>query len=163
MVGLPVLFGDDRDDLEAMVQNPGTAWRMSVVALQEALETSPMLHGLLLRHALAHHRQVARTGVCNGRHVANERLARWLLMAHDRAEGGSFAMTYEFLGMMLGLRRAGITVAASQFQKAGLIHYCRGRITVTDRPGLESAACECYGIIRQASERPTHTVPTVRP
>jgi CRP-like cAMP-binding protein len=153
MIGLAVLFGDDRDDLEAMVQNPGTALQMSAAALREALESIPSLRFLLLRYALAHVREVARMGVCNGCHSTSERLARWLLMTHDRTQGDTFPMTQELLAMMLGVRRAGITVAAGALQKAGLIHYARGHITVTDPSGLETVACECYGTAHRAAER----------
>lgn len=153
MVGLPVLLGADHDDIEAMVQSPGTALRMEAQAFREALEHIPTFRTLLLRYALVHHGQVARTAACNGRHLTDQRLARWLLMAHDRSQGDEFAMTHEFLSLMLGVRRAGITVAAGLLQKAGFIRYDRGRIEVTDRPGLESVACECYGIVRRASDR----------
>jgi len=153
MVGLPVLLGADHDDIEAMVQLPGTALRMDTQAFREELDDMPTLRTLLLRYALVHHGQVARTAACNGRHHTDQRLARWLLMTHDRASGDEFPMTHEFLSMMLGVRRAGITVAAGQFQKAGFIHYERGRIEITDRPGLESVTCECYGIVRRASDQ----------
>jgi CRP-like cAMP-binding protein len=153
MVGLPILLGSDRDDLEAMVQNSGTALRMDAADLREELERLPTLRTLLLRYALVHHGQVVRTAACNGRHHTAERLARWLLMAHDRANGEEFAMTHEFLSMMLGVQRAGVTIAAGQLQKAGFIRYERGRIEVTDRPGLESAACDCYGMVRRAQDR----------
>jgi CRP-like cAMP-binding protein len=153
VVGLPVLLGADHDDLEAVVQNPGTGLRMNTAALWEELEHVPILRILLLRYALVHHGQVARTAACNGRHHTEKRLARWLLMAHDRVDGDDFSMTHEFLGMMLGVRRAGITIAAGQLQKAGFIRYDRGRIEVTDRSGLESAACECYGISRRTYDR----------
>jgi CRP-like cAMP-binding protein len=117
------------------------------------LEGVPALRRLLLRYALVHHGQVARTAACNGRHHTDQRLARWLLMAHDRTTGNDeFPMTHEFLSMMLGVRRAGVTMAAGQLQKAGFIRYERGCIEVTDRPGLESAACECYGIVRRACD-----------
>ena len=152
MVGLPVLLGADHDDIEGMVQMPGSALRMDAQAFREDLERLPAFRTLLLRYALVHHGQVARTAACNGRHHVDQRLARWLLMAHDRFTGNEFPMTHEFLSMMLGVRRAGITVAAGQLQKAGLIHYERGRIEVTDRPGLESVACECYGVVRRAYE-----------
>ena len=150
MVGLPVLLGDDSDDCEAMVQNPGTALRMDAAAFRAELDRTPAFQSLLLRSAMFQHKQVARTAACNGRHHTDQRLARWLLIAHDRAEGGSFAMTHEFLSTMLGVRRAGITIAAGQFQAAGLIHYERGRMEVTDRSGLEAVACECYGVARRA-------------
>jgi CRP-like cAMP-binding protein len=153
MVGLPVLLGADHDDIEAMVQAPGTALRMDTQAFNEELERLPALRSLLLRYALVHFGQVARTAACNGRHQIDQRLARWLLMAHDRAEGDEFPMTHEFLSMMLGVRRAGITLAAGTLQKAGHIHYQRGRIEITDRPGLESVACECYGVVRRAQDR----------
>jgi CRP-like cAMP-binding protein len=152
MVGLPVLLGADSDDLEAMVQSPGTALRIDTAAFRDALEWLPVLRTLLLRYALVHQGQVARTAACNGRHHTDQRLARWLLMAHDRSQGDEFPMTHEFLSMMLGVRRAGITVAAGQLQKAGFIRYERGCIEVTDRPGLESAACECYGVVRRAQD-----------
>jgi CRP-like cAMP-binding protein len=153
MVGLPVLLGADRDDLEGMVQAPGHALRMDTSAFREALDRFPALRTLLLRYALVHHGQVARTAACNGRHHTEQRLARWLLMTHDRAEGDSFPMTHEFLGLMLGVRRAGITIAAGLLQKAGFIRYERGQMEVTDRPGLESVACECYGIVRRAQDQ----------
>jgi CRP-like cAMP-binding protein len=151
-VGLPVLLGADHDDLEAMVQAPGTALRMDKAAFRAALEGVSAFRTLLLRYALVHHGQVARTAACNGRHHTDQRLARWLLMAHDRSEGDGFPMTHEFLSMMLGVRRAGVTVAAGLLSKAGFIRYERGRMEVTDRPGLESAACECYGVARRASD-----------
>ena len=153
MVGLPVLLGADRDDLEAMVQCPGTALRMEAAAFREELGRTPALRDLLLRYALVHHGQVARTAACNGRHHTEQRLARWLLMAHDRSESDDFPMTHEFLSMMLGVRRAGVTVAAGALQRAGLIRYDRGRMEVADRPGLEAASCECYGVVRRACDR----------
>jgi CRP-like cAMP-binding protein len=152
-IGLPVLLGADHDDIEAMVQGPGTALRMDARAFRQELQRLPALHDLLLRYALVHHGQVARTAACNGRHHTDQRLARWLLMGHDRAEGDEYPMTHEFLSMMLGVRRAGVTVSAGALQKAGHIQYRRGRITITDRPGLESVACECYGMVRRAQDR----------
>lgn len=153
LVGLPILLGDDHSDIEAMVQYPGLALSMDADIFRAALKADPVLHAFLLRYALFHHEQVARMAACNGRHHTDERLARWLLMAHDRVEGDALPMTHEILSMMLGVRRAGITVAAGQFQKAGFIRYEKGRITVTDRPGLESIACECYEIQRNAYVR----------
>ncbi len=153
MIGLPLLLDDDQNDLEALVQAPGEAHRMSASTFREMLERLPSLRRLLNRYALVHHGQVARTGACNGRHHVDQRLARWLLMAHDRAEGDTFPMTHEMLAMMLAVRRAGVTVAAGVLQKAGLIRYGGGRITVTDRDGLENASCECYGIQRRAHDR----------
>jgi CRP-like cAMP-binding protein len=151
--GLPVLLGATCDDIEAMVQGPGTALSLEADALRAAMEQDPAVRTLLLRYVLLHHAQVTRTAACNGRHHIEQRLARWLLMAHDRADGDAFPMTHEFLGMMLGVRRAGVTVAAGVLQRAGFIRYRNGQMTITDRPGLESGACECYGITRRASDR----------
>jgi CRP-like cAMP-binding protein len=168
MVGLPVLLGADHDDIEAMVQSPGTALRMNAAAFRAELDRTPAFRTLLLRYALVHHGQVARTAACNGRHHIDQRLARWLLMAHDRTTGNDeFPMTHEFLSMMLGVRRAGISTTAGTLQKAGFIRYQRGCIEVTDRPGLESVACECYGIVRRAQDQllgtPTGWRNTYRP
>lgn len=153
MIGLAPLLGADTDSFELMVQVPGTALRMDAAAFREALDRILSFRPLLNRYALAHFEQVARTGACNGRHHTDQRLARWLLMAHDRVEGEPFPMTHEFLSMTLGVRRAGITVAAGTLQKAGLIRYERGRMEITDRPGLEAASCECYGTARRAYDR----------
>ncbi|MBL6082787.1 Crp/Fnr family transcriptional regulator [Belnapia sp. T18] len=152
-IGLPLLLDDDRDDLEGVVQVAGTGYRISAEAFRVALERLPDLRRLLNRYALIHHGQVARTGACNGRHHIDQRLARWLLMAHDRTEGDTVPFTHEMLSIMLGVRRAGVTVAAGALQKAGLIRYSSGRITITDRSGLEAVACECYGITRRARDR----------
>ena len=89
------------------------------------------------------------TAGCNARHAIEQRLARWLLTAHDRAATDEFAMTHEFMAMMLGVRRPGVSLAAGVLQRAGLIRYVRGRMTVTDRPGLEAASCECYHTVRR--------------
>ncbi|SDD94279.1 Crp/Fnr family transcriptional regulator [Belnapia rosea] len=153
LIGLPLLLDDDRDDLEGLVQMAGTAFRIPANAFQAVLERLPQLRRLLNRYALVHYGQVARTGACNGRHHTDDRLARWLLMAHDRAGGDTFPITHEMLGMMLAVRRAGVTVAAGVLQKAGLIRYSGGRITITDRPGLEAASCDCYGVTRRAKDR----------
>ena len=153
MVGLPVVLGADREDVEAIVQSGGTALSADANAFRAELAANPPLMSLLLRYALVHLGQIARTAACNGHHVTEQRLARWLLMSHDRAEADEFPMTHEFLSLMLGVRRAGVSVAANVLQKAGLISYERGRIAITDRPGLEAASCECYGIVRRASDR----------
>ena len=149
MVGLPLLYGAETSSVEAMVQGPGTALRLSAAAFREALERLPTLRPLLLRYALAFHEQVAQTSACNGRHSLEQRLARWLLIAHDRAEGDDFPITHAFLSTMLGVRRSGVTVAAQLFQRAGYVRYSQGHIAITDRPGLEAASCECYATVRR--------------
>ncbi len=153
MVGLSLALGADAASTEAMVQGTGTALRMDAAAFRQALAGSAALHRLLLRYALAFQAQVSQTAACNGRHRLEERLARWLLMAHDRADGDELPLTQDFLSMMLAVRRSGVTIAAGILQKAGLIRYVRGRITVLDRPGLEAAACECHGAVRREYAR----------
>ena len=149
LVGLPLVFGDDRSLVEARVQMEGTALRIGAAAFRDEMEQSDALRTLLLRYALAFHAQITLSAACNARHAIEQRLARWLLIAHDRVEGNDFPMTHEFISMMLGVRRPGVTIAAGIFQKAGLIHYARGRMAVTDRPGLEAASCECYHVMRR--------------
>jgi CRP-like cAMP-binding protein len=153
LVGLPVVMGAESASTEALVQMPGTALCVPAAELRAAFEASAALRAVVLSYAQAHHTQVAQTAACNGQHAVDERLARWLLMAHDRAEADEFPMTQEFVAMMLGVRRAGISVAAGTLQKAGVIDYGYGRITVLDRAGLEAAACECYGTVRRQYER----------
>jgi CRP-like cAMP-binding protein len=153
LIGLPLVFGDDRSLVEARVQMEGTALRMDAAALRDGMEGSAALRGLLHRYALAFQAQVTMTAACNARHPIEQRLARWLLTAHDRADGDEFPMTHEFMAMMLGVRRPGVSLAAGVLQKAGLIHYVRGRMTVTDRPGLEAASCECYHTTRREFAR----------
>jgi CRP-like cAMP-binding protein len=153
LVGLPLVLGGDASPTEARVQIAGTALRLDAKVFREELGRSPAWGALLLRYVLAFHAQVAQGAGCNARHPLEQRLARWLLQAHDRAEGDEFPMTQDFLSLMLGVRRAGVTVAAGALQKAGLIRYAHGHIAVLDRPGLEGAACECYGIVRQQFEQ----------
>ena len=153
LVGLPLVFGDDRSLTEARVQVEGAALRLGAAALRAAMDESAALRNLLLRHALALQAQVTMTAACNARHPIEQRLARWLLTAHDRAGADEFAMTHEFMSMMLGVRRPGVSLAAGVLQKAGLIRYARGRMAVTDRPGLEAASCECYHAVRREFSR----------
>ena len=153
MVGLPLLLGSDSSANEAMVQAAGTMLRLRADAFHRAVEESPALWTILLRYALAFQQQVTQTAACNGHHALDQRLARWLLMAHDRAEDDEFPMTQEFLAMMLCVHRPGVTVAARLFQQAGLIRYGHGQMKVTDREGLEAAACECYGTVRRQFEQ----------
>ena len=149
MVGLPLLLGSDRSPTEAMVQAPGTFLRLGADVFQEERDRSAPLRTLLLRYALAFQVQVTQTAACNGHHALDQRLARWLLIAHDRAHGDEFPMTHEFLAMMLCVHRPGVTIAARLFQQAGLIRYGNGQITITDRAGLEAAACECHGVVHR--------------
>jgi CRP-like cAMP-binding protein len=153
LIGLPLVYGNSHALTEARVQMEGTALRIGAAPLRAGMERSAALRGLLLRYALAFHAQVTLTAACNARHAIEQRLARWLLTAHDRAGADEFAMTHEFLSLMLGVRRPGVTIAAGILQKAGLIHYARGRMTIADRPCLEAASCECYHTVRHEFAR----------
>jgi CRP-like cAMP-binding protein len=153
LVGLPLVYGNSHAFTESRVQMEGTALRIDAAPLRAEMERSAALRALLLRYALAFHAQVTLTAACNARHAIEQRLAKWLLTAHDRAGGDEFAMTHEFLSLMLGVRRPGVSIAAGMLQKAGLIHYARGRMTIADRPGLEAASCECYHTVRHEFAR----------
>ena len=153
LVGLPLVFGDNRSLVEARVQLEGTALRMDAAALRDGMGESAALRLALNRYAMAFNTQVSLTAACNASHVIEQRLARWLLTAHDRADGDEFPTTHEFLSMMLGVRRPGVSLAAGVLQKAGLIRYVRGRMAITDRPGLEAASCECYHTARREFAR----------
>ena len=153
MVGLPLVFGVETTFVEAMVQGPGTALRMEAGAFRHALDAHPALRTLLFRYGEFMHAQVTQTAACNGNHGLEQRLARWLLMSHDRVSGDELPMTQEFLAMMLCVHRPSVTVAARILQRANLIRYGGGSITIIDRPGLEAASCECYGTVRQHQRR----------
>ncbi len=149
MAGLSVLLGAPTSALEGLVQVGGTALRMPAAAFRAALAEMPSLLGLLLRYMDAFHVQVAQTAACNGRHQIEQRLARWLLMTHDRVEGDRFLMTQEFMSTMLGVRRPGVTLAIGALQRAGLVQHGNGSVRVIDRPGLEAVSCECYRTARR--------------
>jgi CRP-like cAMP-binding protein len=146
MTGLPVLMDVDRSIHETFIQTAGTAQRIAVIKFRETLDKSPALHRSLLRYAHTLVTQMAYTALANGRYKIDERLARWLLMADDRAEGRSIHLTHEFLALMLGARRAGVTNALSEFQKRGIVKVTRGVIAIEKRAVLEEAANGSYGI-----------------
>jgi CRP-like cAMP-binding protein len=153
LVGMPLILGVDSGPAGAIVQMQGTALRITPAALRQAFDESKALHSRLLRYMQAFYTQVSQTAVCNGHHSLEERLARWILMAGDRAEGDQFPMTHEFMAMMLGVRRSGVTVTAGTLKQAGLIAYSSGQMTILDRSSLEATACECYGTVRRYFEQ----------
>ena len=145
MVGLSVLFSEARVSYNrAMVQSAGVGYRMPVSDLSASLGHLPELQRLLNRALELTMAQATQTAACNGRHQLKERLARWLLMAHDRTQGDQLLLTQEFLSIMLAVRRSGVTIALQGLEAAGLVRHARGRIQVCDRPGLEAATCPCY-------------------
>jgi CRP-like cAMP-binding protein len=144
MVGIPLALGVPHSPMRALVQRAGAGLRMSRTGFDMALQASPALRQALLAYAASLMAQIARTAACNRFHVVEARLARWLLMARDRAASPEFAATQEFLSSMLGVRRVGVSAAASAFQRRNLIEYSRGRIRIVDHVGLEAACCSCY-------------------
>lgn len=144
MVGVPLALGVARSPMRALVQSRGTGLRMSRVRFDAAMRRSDALRRALLGYANTLMGQIARTAACNRFHVVEARLARWLLMARDRAGCDDLTMTQEFLSTMLGVRRVAVCEAASAFQRRKLIEYSRGRIRIVDHSGLEAACCSCY-------------------
>jgi len=153
-VGLPVLLGGDRAPTTSVyVQVPGTGLRMRAEAFGEELERSPPMRATMLRYAHAFFNQVAQSAACATFHSLEQRCCRWMLMTRDRMQSDQFLLTQEFLAMMLGVRRAGVTVAAGALRRAGLIRYTRGEVTIVDRGGLERRACKCYGVSKMQFDR----------
>ena len=146
MTGLPVLLGIQHPAHETFIQTAGDGWRITYEKLNAAMEKSPTLHRSLLRYVHTLVTQMAFTSLANGRYKIEERLARWLLMADDRAGGDTIHLTHEFLALMLGARRAGVTNALSAFQKRGVLKVGRGRIDIRNRVALEEAANGSYGV-----------------
>ena len=147
LVGLAAFLGADGGPLETRAQVPGDYARLPVAVLRDAAAPGSVLFRLLLRYAQALYVLAAQGAGCNRLHPIEERCARWLLLTHDRAGRDTFLLTHEYLGYMLGVRRPSVSVALSALQRAGLIAYQRGEVTIADREGLEDGACECYGII----------------
>ena len=146
MTGVPLVFGDSRAQHSAYMQIGGGGRRISAAAFGEAMQRSTTLRALVLRSAQAFMIQTAHTALANGRAKLEERLARWLLMAHDRLDSDSVPLTHEFLAVMLGVRRAGVTVALHSFERRGMIATRRGQLTVINRTGIEQVAGSFYGI-----------------
>jgi len=150
MLGAQVALDVTASPLRALVQGSGSAWRFEIGAFQAELADSPALQTLLQRYIYVRMAQLGLAAACLRYHLIGPRLARWLLMSQDRAHGNQFHVTHEFLAYMLGVRRVGVTMAAGELQRAGLISYHRGEVTVLDRSGLERAACLCYDNDRRA-------------
>lgn len=148
MLGVSLLAGVDTMFGEANVQLPGSAWRMSAADLGREIASDGPFRSILLKYNEALTAQISQTAACNGNHEIVSRLVRWLLMAHDRADGDELALTQDFMAMMLGVHRPSVTISAGILQRANLIsHSKNGRIKILDRIGLEAAACECYNTV----------------
>ena len=152
MVGVPLVLGADASPVRALVQGAGPALKMNAQRFRNELNASPPLQREVQRYVYAMMVQISQTAGCNRFHVVEARLARWLLMTRDRMRSGHFRMTHEFLSHMLGVRRVGVTEAASALQRRKLIEYSRGSITILDDRGLEAACCSCYQVVNDMHE-----------
>lgn len=161
-VGVAMLMGGGGTTGRAVVQSAGHAWRLLGSRLREEFERHGELQQLVLRYTQSLLTQMAQTAACNRHHTIDQQLCRWLLLSLDRLPDNHLTMTQELIANMLGVRREGVTEAACKLQKLGVIEYCRGHITVLDRPVLEQLSCECYAVVKQESDRLLPWVP-VRP
>jgi CRP-like cAMP-binding protein len=153
MTGLPVVVGNDRSPNETFIQVEGEGFRIASGELREGMRKSPSLHRVLLSFVHAFMVQTAHTALSNGTAKVEQRLARWLLMAQDRLGVGEVPLTHEFLSLMLGVRRVGVTIASNQLERKGFIRLSRGRIQIVDRRGLIGAANGSYGIPEATARR----------
>jgi len=153
IVGVALFMGGESMPNRAVVQSAGHAYRLPGPLLKEEFRRGGSLQRLLLRYTQALLTQMAQTAVCNRHHSVDQQLCRWLLLSLDRLPTSELSMTQELIANMLGVRREGVTEAAGKLQKAGLIQYSRGHITVLDRPALERQACECYQVVKKETDR----------
>jgi CRP-like cAMP-binding protein len=159
MVGVPLALGIGVSSVRALVQGAGPALKMSAARFRKELRAIPALQDELHLYIHTLMAQISQTAACNRFHVVEARLARWLLMTRDRVCSGEFRMTHEFLSHMLGVRRVGVTEAATALQNQNLIEYSRGSIKILDDAGLEAACCSCYATVRDMHDGVTHVAP----
>jgi CRP-like cAMP-binding protein len=153
IVGFPVLMGDEQAPTSVYIQVPGSGLRIRAEIFRQELNRSGPMRAVILHYAHAFFNQVAQSAACAHFHKLEERCCRWLLMTHDRMASDEFLLTQEFLSMMLGVRRAGVSEAAGALQRAGLISYHHGHVTIRDRDALEARACECYAVSKAEFDR----------
>lgn len=153
MVGLPVIFGDSQAPTSVYMQVAGHGLRMKAKIFWQEMQRRASLRTVMLHYAHAVFNQVAQSAACNTFHLLEQRCCRWLLMTHDRMQSNDFTLTQEFLAMMLGVQRPGVTLAASLLQRAGLIQYTRGHVKILDRAGLIKRSCECYDVSKREFDR----------
>jgi CRP-like cAMP-binding protein len=153
VVGLPLLLGDDRAPTSVYVPAPGAGLSMKATLFKRELAQSASMRMVMHHYAHAFFNQVAQSAACNQFHSIEQRCCLWMLMTHDRMQSDEFLLTQEFLAMMLGVQRTGVTAAAGALQRAGLIRYTRGNVTIVDRRALIRHSCECYGISKREFDR----------
>ena len=153
IIGVALFMGGETMPNRALVQSAGHAYRLEGDILKREFRRIGALHYRLLRYTQALLTQMSQTAVCNRHHSVDQQLCRWLLLSLDRLSSNTLTMTQELIANMLGVRREGVTTAAGKLQKAGLIHYSRGRITILNRPGLEARVCECYQVVKKEFDR----------
>jgi CRP-like cAMP-binding protein len=153
IVGISLFMGGESTPSRAVVQSAGQGFRLRAQVIKDEFERAgPVMH-LLLRYTQALITQMAQTAVCNRHHTLDQQLCRWLLLSLDRLPGSDLVMTQELIANMLGVRREGVTEGALKLQKAGLIRYSRGHVTILDRAGLEQRTCECYAVVKKEYDR----------
>jgi CRP-like cAMP-binding protein len=157
MAGMPFILGVGVSGVRALVQGAGQAMRMGARAFRVEFERNPALQQALFRYTYALMAQISQTAACNRFHQTGNRLARWLLMTRDRVGGDEFSLTHEFLAHMLGIRRVGVTEAASGLKRRQLINYSRGQLQILDVPGLKRASCSCYRAVNAVYMRAAPT------
>ncbi|HEX7076086.1 MAG TPA: Crp/Fnr family transcriptional regulator [Hyphomicrobiaceae bacterium] len=153
LVGISLFMGGETTPSRAVVQSAGSGYRLKAEFLKKEFQNGGALQHLALRYTQALITQMAQTAVCNRHHAVEQQLCRWLLLSLDRLRSNELTMTQELIANMLGVRREGVTEAAGRLQKAGLIQYSRGRITVLDRAKLERRVCECYAVVKKEYDR----------
>jgi CRP-like cAMP-binding protein len=153
MAGMPFILGMGVSGVRALVQGGGSAMRMAAGPFRIEFDRNPALQDALHRYTYALMAQISQTAACNRFHEAEERLARWLLMTRDRVHADEFMLTHEFLAHMLGVRREGVSEAASALKQRGLIDYSRGKIRIVDAKGLKASSCVCYQIVKTVYDR----------
>lgn len=153
IVGVSLFMGGESTSTQAVVQSAGCAYKLKAELLKEEFYRAGPMQRLMLRYTQSLLTQMAQTAVCNRHHTLDQQLCRWLLLSLDRLPSNELVMTQELIANMLGVRREGVTAAAGNLQKAGLIEYRRGRITVLDRPGIEARSCECYAVVKAECDR----------
>ncbi|MBV9469394.1 MAG: Crp/Fnr family transcriptional regulator [Abitibacteriaceae bacterium] len=153
LVGASALLGKEAIPLRAMMQVPGNGWRIPVDVLREEFRRRSAFQELALRYIQVLLTQSAQNTLCNRLHTVDQRLSRWLLMIRDRVDSDQLYITHEFVADLLGVRRAGVTVALGRFRDAGMIHHTRGYVTLLDMEALEKTTCECYSVISESFQR----------